>query len=55
MAKKKHQPPAKKRYSDTHPIISVRVDLSLKQQLDEIYIIMSGKITTLGLPSVILT
>ena len=42
MVRKKHQPPAKKRYDDNHPIISVRVDLSLKQQLDEIKN-MSGK------------
>ncbi|MBA7702042.1 hypothetical protein ES703_110793 [subsurface metagenome] len=42
MVKKKHQPPAKKRYNDTHPIVSVRVDLPLKQKLDEIKN-MSGK------------
>ncbi|MFC1983655.1 ribbon-helix-helix domain-containing protein [Chloroflexota bacterium] len=42
MVKRKHQPPAKKRYDDTHPVVSVRVDLPLKQKLEEIKK-MSGK------------
>lgn len=36
VAKKKHQPPAKIKYDSTHPIVSVRVEQELKQQLDEI-------------------
>lgn len=34
--KKKHQPPAKIKYDKSHPTISVRVDLELKNQLEEI-------------------
>ena len=40
--KKKHQPPAKIKYDKSHPTISVRVDLELKNQLEEIKE-MSGK------------
>lgn len=36
MARKKHQPPAKIKYDSTHPIVSVRADQKLKEQLDEI-------------------
>ena len=42
MAKKKHQPPAKIKYNETHPIISIRVSQDLKGQLDELKE-MSGK------------
>ena len=42
MVKKKHQPPAKIGYDSTHPIVSVRVNQELKQQLNEIKK-MSGK------------
>jgi len=42
LAKKKHQPPSKIRYDNTHPVISIRVDQETKQQLDEIKR-MSGK------------
>lgn len=36
MPKKKHIPPAKIKYDQTHPIVSVRVDLELKKQLEEV-------------------
>lgn len=42
VVRKKHQPPAKIRYDNVHPIVSVRVNQELKQQLDEIKQ-MSGK------------
>ena len=42
MVRKKHQPPAKIRYDNTHPILSVRVDQELKEQIGEIKR-MSGK------------
>ena len=38
----KHQPPAKIKYDKSHPTISVRVDLELKNELEEIKE-MSGK------------
>ena len=36
MPKKKHISPAKIKYDKTHPIVSVRVDLELKKQLEEV-------------------
>ena len=36
MAKRKHVPPAKQRYDESHPIVSVRVDLDLKKKLEEL-------------------
>lgn len=36
MARKKHQPPAKIKYDSTHPVVSIRADQKLKEQLDEI-------------------
>lgn len=42
MVKKKHQPPSKIRYDNTHPIISIRVDQETKRKLDDLRN-MSGK------------
>ena len=36
MPKKKHVSPAKIKYDKTHPIVSVRVDLELKKQIEEV-------------------
>jgi hypothetical protein len=42
VVRKKRQPPAKIRYDRTHPIVSIRVDQKLKQQLEKLKAI-SGK------------
>ena len=38
MAKKKHQPPAKIKYDQGHPIISIRLTPDLKKKLEELNI-----------------
>ena len=36
MAKKKYQPPAKTKYDNSHPIISIRLTPDLKKKLEDI-------------------